>query len=218
MALDFFLTLVYYIPLRHYSRRASFSQTNNKVDIAAPGVSVMSTVVGGNYAFSSGTSMATPHVTGAIARVWSGCRSCSSAQVEQCLLNSASGNGSRTNDIGYGMVRAEDTYTCLVETMKCCAQEVETIVSHTDVTDSLVDEGDPEPVPPSTSLSTSPSSGPTTSPFVGPSAMPSVAPSVSHVTVSGCSRQQEGQPCRRDSHCCSEKCQVITSRSMICSG
>jgi subtilisin family serine protease len=42
-------------------------QTYNKPDIAAPGVSIRSSVPGGGYGYSSGTSMAGPHVTGAVA-------------------------------------------------------------------------------------------------------------------------------------------------------
>ena len=54
--------------------RAYFSNYGAaSVDLGAPGVDILSTTIGNTYSFSSGTSMATPHVSGAAALVLSRC-------------------------------------------------------------------------------------------------------------------------------------------------
>ena len=41
---------------------ATFSSTGNNVDLAAPGVSILTTVMGGSYAWAGGTSLSAPIV------------------------------------------------------------------------------------------------------------------------------------------------------------
>jgi thermitase len=66
-------------------RLASFSQYGSWVDIAAPGVGILSTIPNSRYASYDGTSMACPHVAGAAAVLWSHNPSLTNTQLRAAL-------------------------------------------------------------------------------------------------------------------------------------
>nr|WP_136251003.1 S8 family serine peptidase [Ningiella ruwaisensis] len=71
---------------------SGYSYGLTTVDIAAPGSAVLSTVPGNNYATFSGTSMATPHVAGTAALVWSINPDLSAVEMKQLLMDSGDDN------------------------------------------------------------------------------------------------------------------------------
>ncbi len=88
---------------------ASFSSVGPEVELAAPGASVLSTWKDGAYATISGTSMATPHVSGVAALAWEANPLLSNAEVRALLQNTADDLGAvgKDNLFGYGLVDAE---------------------------------------------------------------------------------------------------------------
>lgn len=89
--------------------RTSFSATGPGLELAAPGESIRSTLLGGGYGTKSGTSMASPHVAGAAALVWAANPTWTNAQVRQRLLATAQDLGAAGWDpyYGHGLVRAD---------------------------------------------------------------------------------------------------------------
>jgi len=87
---------------------ASFSGKGNALDITAPGVSIYSTVLGNGYASWSGTSMATPMVSGVVALIKYAHPAYSQSVVENKLFSTAKdlGRVGKDTSYGWGRVRA----------------------------------------------------------------------------------------------------------------
>ncbi|HEY7793865.1 MAG TPA: S8 family serine peptidase [Gaiellaceae bacterium] len=100
---------------------AAFSSTGTHVSLAAPGVDVFSAVssfssaaryprtalpgsLTGLYGFGSGTSFSAPQVAGAAALVWAANPALRPDEVAAVLEETASGRGTWTPELGYGVV------------------------------------------------------------------------------------------------------------------
>ena len=94
-------------------KRASFSNANADVEIAAAGVNVLSTKRGGGYVAFSGTSMATPHVSGVAAVIALKNPSFTAAQIRSKLDASVDdlGTPGRDPNFGFGRVNLLKTAT-----------------------------------------------------------------------------------------------------------
>jgi subtilisin len=86
---------------------ARFSSRGPEVDLAAPGVQVLSTMPGGRYAQMNGTSMACPHVAGAAAVIWGAHRFASNRQIWDLLASTADQLGPPGWDPQYGYGRVD---------------------------------------------------------------------------------------------------------------
>lgn len=84
---------------------ANFSVHHPYVDIAAPGVSIYSTYRGGSYGPMSGTSMATPHVSGLAALLWAADPTLTREEVVERIEKSTEDLGVPGKDDYYGWGR-----------------------------------------------------------------------------------------------------------------
>lgn len=89
---------------------ATFSQWNDQVELAAPGVNIRSIRnAQDEYTFKSGTSMAAPHAAGVAALVWSNFPNCTATQIRDVLAKTARDVGRTGCDhyFGFGVVQAQ---------------------------------------------------------------------------------------------------------------
>lgn len=91
-----------------YNRRATFSASGSKIELAAPGVHVLSTYPGNDYAYMDGTSMAAPYVSGIIALWKERYPDATPARLRQILQGTALDLGAVGRDpyYGYGLVQS----------------------------------------------------------------------------------------------------------------
>jgi subtilisin family serine protease len=100
----------------------STSDTEGAALLGQLGQSATVTVQAGNYAYFDGTSMATPHVSGVAALVWSHFPDCTGEQIRTALNKTAEDLGAAGRDVeyGYGLVQAKAAYDRLQ--MKGCGK------------------------------------------------------------------------------------------------
>jgi thermitase len=89
----------------HSDARAPFSNANADVEVAAPGVSILSTIPGGQYAELSGTSMATPHASGVAGVLWQLFPTDTAAGIRSRLSSTVDDLGPAGRDASFGFGR-----------------------------------------------------------------------------------------------------------------
>jgi subtilisin family serine protease len=85
--------------------KASWSNTGNNIDVAAPGAGIVTTLRGGGYGSVSGTSYAAPITAGVAALVLSANPSLNPAQVQSIVKQSSDDLGDSGWDTGFGWGR-----------------------------------------------------------------------------------------------------------------
>lgn len=89
---------------------ASFSGRGSAVDISAPGVDLLSSWLGSSYYYASGTSMATPVVSGTVALIKFAHPDYTVAQIQDTMFINAKDLGTSGKDSTYGWGRVDAYY------------------------------------------------------------------------------------------------------------
>ncbi len=86
-----------------------FSNRGERVDILAPGESIYSFVLDGEYGFSSGTSMSCPFVSGTAALMFALNPEITPKEVKNIIINSGTNQPIYANDIEYPVLNVDDS-------------------------------------------------------------------------------------------------------------
>lgn len=101
---------------------AGFSNRGQAVDVAAPGVSILSTVRNGLYEYWDGTSMATPHAAAVAALIWSRNPTWPASRVAAALLDTAEDIGPAGVDTASGCGRLNAARAVITGTLSLTPQ------------------------------------------------------------------------------------------------
>ncbi|MDR2928688.1 MAG: S8 family serine peptidase [Cytophagaceae bacterium] len=112
--------------------RAGFSNYGTELDVVAPGVDILSTLLNNSTGLNSGTSMATPHVAGVVALALSANPNLTGLQVRDIIESTAQkvggyayqtttgrSNGSWDDEMGYGLIDAYAAVQAAASTGGC---------------------------------------------------------------------------------------------------
>ncbi len=161
----------------------SFSQRGPSVDVSAPGVGIISTTVGGNYSFFSGTSMSTPHVAGTAALALSVNPIMDNDELWGLLQLTADDVGTSSEawnpQHGFGRVNAAGV-------VAGAADPPETRLPKPDA---------PTPTPPGPTNTPGPSPTPLDTPTITPTAPPVATPTCTAPTRTPTRRERTPTPC-----------------------
>lgn len=103
--------------------RASFSNRGPGIDCVAPGINVYTTSRSGSYTYGTGTSIAAPLVSGALAMIWAMNPALTPSEVETALYRGCKNLGpfGRDSDFGYGLI---NVYRSLLTAVKYKIQPI----------------------------------------------------------------------------------------------
>ncbi len=112
--------------------KSSTSSYGPTVDVSAPGTSIRSTVISGDYANWSGTSMAAPMVAGLCGLVLSVDPTLSIAEVENCIKSTTDPISSYAGSLGTGRINALKAVQCAAGNNGTCTTPSPSEITYTE--------------------------------------------------------------------------------------